>query len=55
MAENQTQNNISKGLQDGNTQENPMKAVKTTSLPVKHEFSSDQSAKNAEKRNNGEK
>lgn len=32
------------------TQSNPMKAVKTTSLPTKHEFSSDQSHNNAEKR-----
>ena len=33
------------------TQDNPMKAVKTTSLPTKHEFSSDNSHNGSEKRN----
>lgn len=48
MAEkdNNTQNN---GGND--SQGNPMKTVKTTSLPTKHEFSSDNSHYNAEKRN----
>lgn len=32
------------------TQDNPMKAVKTTSLPTKHEFSSDDSHNSSEKR-----
>ena len=31
---------------------NPLKAVKTTSLPTKHEFSHDESKKNLEKRKN---
>lgn len=33
------------------TQDNPMKAVKTTSLPTKYEFSSDNSCNGSEKRN----
>lgn len=32
------------------TQDNPMKAVKTTSLPTKHEFSSGKSHNSSEKR-----
>lgn len=50
MADNETQNNGSNGSQGENTPINPMKAVNTSPLPVKHEFSSDQNAKNAEKR-----
>lgn len=34
-----------------NTTVNPMKAVKTTPLPTKYEFSSDTSHNKAEKRN----
>lgn len=33
------------------TQDNPMKAVKTTSLPIKHEFSSNNSHNSPKKRN----
>ena len=33
------------------TQDNPMKVVKTTSLPTKYEFSSDNSRNSSEKRN----
>ena len=47
--DNGTQSN---DTQSNDTQSNPMKAINTTSLPVKHEFASDQNAKNAEKRNN---
>lgn len=32
-------------------EENPMKAVQTTSIPTKLQYSEDQSKKNAEKRN----
>lgn len=48
MAENENNKQNDSGNEN---QTNPMKAVNTTSLPVKHEFSSDNSQKNREKRN----
>ena len=44
-------NNKNKQSNESSSKSNPMKLVKTTSLPTKHEFASDQSKENAEKRN----
>lgn len=43
-------NNNKQKQSDSDTQVNPMKAVKTTSLPTKHEFASVESHKKSEKR-----
>ena len=49
MADNNSNN--TQHTSGNDTQTNPMKAVTTTPHPTKHEFSSDQNHKNAEKRN----
>lgn len=49
--QNKANNDNAQNASVSDSQNNPMKAVTTTSHPTKYEFSSDQSQKNAEKRN----